>query len=68
MKNNVMKTLICLAVNTAVLTLVYKLGEKSGYTDGWNNGELAGGCKKCVMYNEDSDSCPDIPDFEGIYS
>ena len=68
MRKNVIKTMICIAINTAVLTIAYKLGEKNGYTDGWNDGEIAGGCKRCVMYDEDSDTCADIPDFEGIYS
>ena len=68
MRKNVIKTLICLAVNTTVLTLAYKLGEKNGYNEGWNDGEMAGGCKRCVMYDEDSDRCADIPDFDRIYS
>ena len=68
MRRTVFKTMICIAVNTAVLVIVYKLGEKKGYDNGWNDGEMAGGCKRCVMYDEDSDTCSDIPDFKGLYS
>ncbi len=68
MRKNVIKTIICIAVNTAAITLAYKLGERSGYDNGWNDGEMAGGCKRCVMYDEDSDTCSDIPDFKGLYS
>ena len=68
MRKNVIKTIICIAVNTAALTIAYKLGKNSGYEDGWNDGEMAGGCKRCVMYDEDSDTCSDIPDFKGLYS
>ena len=64
MRKNVIKTFVCIAVNTAVLTIAYKLGEKKGYTDG----EKSCGCKRCVMYDEDSDTCSDIPDFNGLYS
>ena len=66
--SKVLKAAITIAINTATITLAYKLGEKNGYTDGWNDGEMSGGCKRCVMYDEDTDSCPDIPDFEGLYS
>ena len=68
MKKNVIKAIIQIAINTAAITLAYKLGEKNGYNEGWYDGELAGGCKRCGMYDEDSGSCADIPDFEGIYS
>lgn len=64
MRKNVIKVIIQIAINTAAITIAYKLGEKSGY----NDGELAGGCKRCVMYDEDSGRCADIPDFDRIYS
>ena len=34
MRNNVIKAIIQIAINTAAITIAYKLGEKSGYNDG----------------------------------
>ncbi len=68
MRKNIIKTIVCIAINSAVLAITYKLGRNSGYEEGYNDGEIAGGCKRCAMYDEDSDTCADIPDFEGLYS
>ena len=68
MKRNIFKAIIQIAINTVAITLAYKLGERSGYSEGRNDGEMAGRCKHCVMYDEESDSCADIPDFDKIYS
>ena len=67
MKNTI-KILIQIAANIAAVLAAYKLGKNSGYVEGYNDGEIAGGCKRCAMYDEDSDSCADIHDFEGLYS
>ena len=42
--------------------------KKEWYEDGWNDGEMAGCCKGCAMFDEKHDSCADIPDFDRIYS
>ena len=68
MRNKVIKTIVCIAINTAAITIAYSLGKDSGYEEGRNDGEKAGGCKRCVMYDEESASCADIPDFDKIYS
>ena len=67
MKNTI-KILIQIAANITAVLAAYKLGENSGYEEGYNDGEIAGGCKHCAMYDEDSDTCADIPDFDGLYS
>ena len=66
--NNTIKILIQIAANITAVLAAYKLGKNSGYEKGYNDGEMVGGCKRCAMYDEDSDSCADIPDFEGLYS
>ena len=68
MRNKVIKTIVCIAINTAAITIAYSLGKDSGYEEGRNDGEMAGRCKHCVMYDEESDSCDDIPDYDKIYS
>ena len=67
MKNTI-KIFIQITANIAAVIAAYKLGRNSGYEEGWNDGEMAGGCKRCVMYDEDDDTCADIPDFDRIYS
>ena len=68
MRKNVIKAIIHIAINTAAIMIAYKLGKNSGYEDARNEGEGANGCQRCVMYDEDSDSCADISDFDRIYS
>ena len=63
MRKNVIKTVICIALNTAVLTAAYKLGEKNGYEDGWNDGEMTSACERCC-YGGEEECSADIPDFE----
>ena len=67
MKNTI-KIFIQITANIAAVIAAYKLGRNTGYEEGWNDGEMAGGCKRCVMYDEDDDTCADIPDFKGLYS
>ena len=67
MKNTI-KILIQITANIAAVIAAYKLGRNSGYEDGWNDVEMAGGCKGCAMSDEKRDSCADIPDFDRIYS
>ena len=64
--SKVIKTIILLAVNTAAITIAYKLGSSKGYDEGWEDGAEAGVCAKCVFGGPED--CSDIPDFEGIYS
>ncbi len=65
---NIIKILIQITVNIVAVIAAYKLGGNSGYEEGWNDGEMAGGCKGCAMFDEKRDSCADIPDFDRIYS
>ena len=64
--SKVIKAIAILAVNTAAITIAYKLGSRKGYVKGWEDGAEAGVCAKCVF--DGPQGCSDIPDFEGIYS
>ncbi len=62
----IIKTIAMIVINSAVITIVYKLGNSKGYDKGRNDGAIAGACAKCVF--DGSEDCSDIPDFKGMYS
>lgn len=64
MKRNIIKVIIDLAVIAAA----YVIGKNKGYEKGWTDGNMATACKRCVYHDDETEDCPDIPDFEGMYS
>ena len=64
MRRTNIKYILELLINSAAIVAAYKLGNNSGYDEGWNDGALAGACAK----DSSDDNISDITDFEELFN
>lgn len=60
----IIKAIVMMIVDLAVIAGAYILGRNTGYEEGWCDGELCGACSGACR--DDEENSADIPDFENI--